>query len=568
MFVKVCTSFLAVKQPIKSLRKQSGLSYLHKVGQEPLKPLTLGLLLEQTVQNHGENLAVISRHQGKRMTYLQVLQQADRLAAGLIKSGHQKGDRVGLWAPNMLEWYITNMACARAGLIMVAINPSYRPREIEYCIKKVGIKGIICGHKFKNQDYYELLKMISPELSNSEPGKLKCKNLPSLKNVVTIADESLRGTYNYNDILDLADEESVKLIKSNQDSIKIDDPYNIQFTSGTTGHPKAVVISHFQLTNNGFFVGQRNELDKKHQTICVQVPLFHAFGIVITIGASVNNASTLVLPSPEYNPNKNLDALRDERCTVIHGTPTMYVDLVNVQKKKERKKYLQKLQFLEVPLLATSVQGNSVYGMSETTAVAFQSMPNDDENTSVTTVGHLQEHLEAKVVDDNDRIVPLGTPGELCIRGYISMLEYWEDQEKTKEILGSDKWLRTGDQVVLDENGYCRIVGRLKEMIIRGGENIFPKEIEDFLNTHPNIIETHVIGLPNERLGEEVCACVRVKENCTLTLEELRSFCQGQIASFKIPSALEIIESFPVTTSGKIQKFKLIEKVLSGKSKK
>ncbi|KAJ8969599.1 hypothetical protein NQ317_011313 [Molorchus minor] len=547
MSLKVYTGLLVLRKPIK-LRRTA-------------ETFTLGLLLEQTVKTHGNYDAIVSSHQNKKMTYSEVLDQVDRLAAGFLRIGYQIGDKVGLWAPNLIEWYIANLACARAGCVMVAINPAYQPKEIEYCINKVGINAIICGHKFKTQNYYEFLNSICPELAQSDPGNLRSRSLPSLRSVVTIADEDLSGTHNYNEVLNMANAELIHRIRSHQRDIKIDDPCNIQFTSGTTGMPKAAVISHFHLVNNGFFVGKRNELDKKHHKICVQVPLFHAFGTIITISASLNYGSTLVLPSAGFDPQRSLDVLKEERCTIIHGTPTMYVDLVNAQKERREKinaeiaisggALCSSYLFKEMINFLGLRKVKSVYGLSETTAVVFQSLHDDDEYKSTCTVGYLQEHVEVKVVDKDNNIVPIGTAGELCVRAYGNMLGYWNDDEKTKEMIGADRWLKTGDQFILEENGYGRVVGRLKEMIIRGGENIFPKEIEDLLNTHPNIVETYVIGLQHERLGEEVCACIRIKENCTVTIEEIKKYCSGNIAHFKIPSVLKIVDGFPKTTSGK-----------------
>ncbi|XP_018564379.1 acyl-CoA synthetase family member 2, mitochondrial isoform X2 [Anoplophora glabripennis] len=500
MLCRLQNRILILKSDVRSLRRQSKLSYLHNVGSEPLRPLTIGRLLESTVEKHGANYAVISKHQNKKLTYSEVFDEANRLAAGLTALGLKNGDRVGIWAQNIIEWYVAFLACARAGYFTVTINPAYQPRELEYCINKVGIKSIICGHKFRKQDYYEVLTHACPELPCSEPGKLKSSQLPTLQSVVTICDETLRGTYNYEEVLELATEDSINFIKKNQDQIKIDDPVNIQLTSGTTGHPKAAVVSHFGLVNNGFYVGKRNELGKKHHRICVLVPLFHAFGTVITISASLNYGATLVLPSDGFDPNKSLDAIKEENCTIIHGTPTMYVDLVRVQKER-REKISPEIAvaggapcspslFKDMLNVIGVKKVKSVYGLSETTAVVFQSMLDDNEYRSTATVGHIHDHIEAKVVDADDKIVPIGTPGELCTRGYSNMLGYWEDDNKTKEMMGQDRWLRTGDQFIMGEDGYGRIVGRLKEMIIRGGENIFPKEIEDYLNTHPHILES------------------------------------------------------------------------------
>ncbi|RZC39358.1 acyl-CoA synthetase family member 2, mitochondrial, partial [Asbolus verrucosus] len=493
-----------------------------------------------------------------------VLLQADKLAAGFKSLGLEKNDRLGLWTPNLIEWYITKMACARAGLIMVGLNPSYQPPEMEYCINKVGIKAIVCGDNFKSQDFHQNLVTIAPELEKSDPGKLKSAKIPSLKTVITISTNQKKGAYNFEEILDLATNDSLSNIKKYQYCISSDDPCNLQFTSGTTGKPKAALTSHFNMVNNGFYIGKRNEFHRKHHIICLQVPFFHAFGTVISVIAALNHGSTLVLPTDGFNPDKSLDAIKEEACTVIHGTPTMYVDLV--QKQEERQENISPEiavagGALCAPQLFKKMLNvlKSVYGLTETTAVVFQSLPTENEDKATTTVGHVSEHMEVKVIDKDNNVVPCGTAGELCIRSYCNMLGYWDDEEKTKELMGSDRWLKTGDQFILEEDGYGKVVGRLKEMIIRGGENIFPKEIEEFLNTHPDILETHVIGLPHERLGEEVCAYIRIKPGSNVTFQDVVKFCKGKLSHFKIPSQIRVVEQFPKTLSGKIQKFKLKE---------
>ncbi|KAH0815700.1 hypothetical protein GEV33_007091 [Tenebrio molitor] len=483
------------------------LSYKHNLGEEPLRHITVGTLLKETAWKFGDRKAVISKHQNKSLTFAEALVEADKLAAGFRTLGLEKNDRVGLWAPNLVEWYITKLACARSGLIMVGLNPAYQPPEMEYCINKVGIKAIVCADKFKNADFYEKLITIAPELDKSDPGKLRSNKVPSLETVITTSENKKIGAFNFGEVLDLATENSIRNIQKYQKYITADDPCNLQFTSGTTGKPKAALTSHFTMVNNSFYIGKRNELNLKHHTICLQVPFFHAFGTVISVMAALNHGSTLVLPTDGYNPDKSLDAIVEEKCTVIHGTPTMYVDLVHKQEERKEnispeiavsggalcaphlfKKMLNVLNVKKV---------KSVYGLTETTAVVFHSLVTENEEKAVSTVGHVGEHLEVKVIDKEGNLVPCGSAGELCIRGYCNMLGYWEDEEKTKEMMGQDKWLKTGDQFVLEEDGYGKVVGRLKEMIIRGGENIFPKEIEEFLNTHPDILETYVNTLPD-----------------------------------------------------------------------
>lgn len=552
---------------LKQIKKYHKLSYVHNPGTDRLRPLTVGKILEVAANRFSDRIAILAKAQNQQLTYQEVLDKADKLAAGLKKVGLNPGDRVGIWAPNLIEWYVTHMACARGGYILVNINPAYQPPELEYCINKVGVKCVISDYKFKSQNYYNIFNEICPEISTSEPGKLKCKRTPSLESIIITTQEDLRGALKFQEVIESASEAEIDNIDKLQDRIDPDHPCHIQFTSGTTGKPKAAIQSHFHLVNNSFFIGKRNELDRKHHKICVQVPFFHVFGTDITIGASVNHGATLVIPSPGYDPEKSLDAIRDEKCSIIHGTPTMYVDLVNQQRNRKEDispeiavcggALCSPHLFRQMKDILGVNKVKSVYGLTETTAVVFQTLPNDDEYQSTSTVGCVGDHLEAKIIDLEGNIVPRGTQGELCIRGYCNTLGYWQDEEKTKELVGPDRWLKTGDQFVIEESGHGRIVGRLKEIIIRGGENIFPREIEDLLNTHPDILETHVIGLPHERLGEEICACIRTT-NQSLSLEDIKTFCKGKVAHFKIPSKLKIVEGFPKTASGKIQKFKLI----------
>ncbi|CAG9771986.1 unnamed protein product [Ceutorhynchus assimilis] len=555
----------------KCLVKFRNYSYLHNPGSEPLRSLTIGKLLEESAQKYGERTALVSRSQNKRFTYQEALDQADRLAAGFRTLGLNMGDRIGIWAPNIAEWYLTHMACARGGFVLVNINPAYQPMELQACINSVGVKALVCAHKFKDDNYYEHLLKLAPEIQKCQAGRLFSKALPTLETIIVPSDEELSGTFKYDDVVNLASEVEIQNIRNLQNFINPDGVCHLQFTSGTTGVPKSPQQTHFQIVNNSYSIGKRNELDKRHHTLCMLGPFFHAFGTVIVLCSAVNHGATLVLPAPGYDPDKALDAIRDEKCSVILGTPTMYVDIVNRQKIRQENinpeiavsggACCSPHLFREMKEILKLKKVKSVYGLTEVTAVAFQSLYDDDEYQSTSTVGYVGDHLEVKVVDEKGHTVPRGTPGELLIRGYSTTLGYWQNEEKTKELIGPDKWLRTGDQFILEENGYGKVVGRLKEMVIRGGENIFPAEVEDFLNTHPGILETHVIGVPHERLGEEVCACVRLRPGHQLTLDDLKLFCKGNLANFKIPSKLKIVESFPKTTSGKIQKYKLINNI-------
>ncbi|XP_044753379.1 medium-chain acyl-CoA ligase ACSF2, mitochondrial [Coccinella septempunctata] len=545
------------------------LSYLHQVGKEPLQYMTLGQLLEKSALTYGDRDLMKSLHQKKKLTYATALEECDRLAAGLLKIGLKKGDRIGLWCPSLIEWFTVQYACARAGFILVALNPSYQVPEIEYSINKVGVKCIICPDKVRKTDYYDMLCTLIPELQTSEVGKLDSPKVPSLRSIVSISEDSHKGTYNYYDIASCSDQSIINSIKKNQNSISPDSAYSVLFSSGTTGKPKAAVVSHFSHVNNAIVIGRRMELDRKQHKICMMVPFFHSFGINITVGSCVTYGSTVVLPSPTYNPEANLAAISEEKCTIVHGTPTMHLDLITEQRKKNRDispeiavtggAPVSPHQFNTMLDVLKLKSVKSIYGLTETTCMVFTSNPGDDLEKSTATVGLLGDHTEVKVVDAEGNIVPFGTPGELYVRGYTIMKEYWGEKEKTAETIDKDGWLKTGDQFVISKDGYGRIVGRLKDMIIRGGENIFPKEIEDILIKHPDVIEVHVIGLPDERLGEEVCACIKLKQNSGVSKTDIIEFCKDKMAHFKIPKYLHFVNEFPKTASGKVQKYILVK---------
>lgn len=479
-------------------------SYIHNVGKDPLVYRTVGQQIELSASDFGSTEAIVSVHEDKRYTFGSLLPEVDRLAAGFRKLGLKKGDAIGIWAPNYIHWYLTLLAAARAGLTSVGLNPAFQGLEMEYCLKKVDIKAIVAPESFKSTNYYEILRDICPELALSEPGKIRSEKFPHLQSVIINSQQSLKGTLSFDELLDLSNATEQAEIGKLQREISPEQPCNVQFTSGTTGQPKAALLSHYSLINNGIHVGERNQL--AGERICVQVPLFHAYGVSITIMSALTKGSTIVLPAAGFSPKDSLEAIVKERCTIIHGTPTMHVDLIETQRKLQLplppvKKAITGGAVVSPQLIKDmrNVLGvkavHSVYGLTETTAVVFQSVPGEQEDRVLNSVGFLVDHLEAKIIDAQGCVVPFGQPGELCVRGYLTMLGYHGDEAKTKEIYGQDRWLHTGDQFVLQEDGYGRIVGRLKEMIIRGGENLFPKEIEDFLNAMPQVVEAHVGSL-------------------------------------------------------------------------
>lgn len=540
---------------------------MHCIGEEPLVHRTVGQQFDISVEKYGNIEAIVSRDEEKRLTFSALRDQVDRLAAGFLKIGLETGDRVGIWAPNYLHWYLTMLAASRAGLVSVGINPAFQAPEVLYCLNKVGIKALVAPDTFKSQDYYNILETIDPKLKSFKAGHIKSDKFPSLRSLIINSKEQQAGAFKFNDLLAMSSD--LESLRKTMPSIQPDFPCNIQFTSGTTGSPKAAVLTHNNIVNNGLTCGRRNEYE--NQIVCNQNPLFHVFGVIISIMACISKGATLVLPTAGYSPEQTLKAIVEEKCTVIHGTPTMYVDLI--KKQEELKLPMNSVKYAVTggapcpPTLYADIKKvfglekvKTIYGLTETTCCTFQSLPKESDEQMKTTVGHLHDHVEVKVVDENGNMVPFGERGELMVRGYCNMYEYYGDEDKTKEVKLKDGWLKTGDQFILREDGYGVIVGRLKEMVIRGGENIFPKELEDFLSLHPDIVETYVIGVPDERMGEELCAFVRLKDGSTLDIENtLKKYCKGKIAHFKVPKHIRIVDSFPKTASGKVQKFKLRE---------
>ncbi|XP_003402466.2 medium-chain acyl-CoA ligase ACSF2, mitochondrial isoform X1 [Bombus terrestris] len=529
-------------------------------GSVPLIDEPIGKLIGTAAERWPDRECVVSLHQNIRLTFSDVIQRADRLAAGLMKLGMKRGDRLGLWGPNDVEWLITYMCASRAGFILVAINPNYQMDELIHCIQKVGVKAVISPDNFKTQDYPRML--------------LQAQQMcPTLEHIIIYSKDHVTGTRRFIDVEELATRIETQWVAAEQGQISCHDGSNIQFTSGTTGRPKATLISHRSVMNNSKQAAVKAELTVDHK-VCLNVPFFHVFGIIKGLMCMLHAGITLVLPARSFNPVKSLEAIVREKCNVVYGTPTMWINLLDVQQR-----------FQPPPItLACGVTGGApaspelfkkirkcfnfdnmktIYGLTETTAVIFQTLPNENNELTENTVGHLADHVEAMIVDENGNTVPFGTPGELWIRGYCTMMKYWNDKEATEKTLTKDGWLMTGDQFVLRSDGYGQIVGRLKDMIIRGGENIFPKEVEDVLMTHPLVAEAQVIGAYDEVYGEEVCACVRLQEGASLRKEELREYCKGRMAHFKIPRYIEFVTEYSKTASGKIQKYKLKQQMES-----
>ncbi|CAD6208854.1 GSCOCG00010683001-RA-CDS [Cotesia congregata] len=533
------------------------LSYRSNPGKEPIIDTTVGKLFEQVSKEFPNRECVVSVEQDNtRLTYSQVLERADKLAAGLKKLNINYGDRVGVWGPNHYQWLISFIGIARAGCIMVGINPAYQQNELNYSLNKVQVNTVIAPDKFRSQDYGKMLR----EAKN---------NCSALKNIILWTDKAIPGTYKFSDVESLASKIEIEGIAATQNEISPYDGCNIQFTSGTTGFPKAPLISHKSFVNNGRMTVYRSQLMNYHHKACLNVPFFHAFGMIHGCMVAFNTGMTLVLESPTFNPKKSIETIVKEKCTLAYGTPTMWVNMLDMQDRL--KAPISSLHLTATggaiisPELIKKIRNtfkvekpSIIYGLTESTAVVFHSVPGDPPELNDYTVGYLHDHLEAMVVDDNGSPVPIGKPGELWTRGYSTMIGYWNDKENTSKTITDNGWLKTGDKFILHSNGYGEVIGRLKDMIIRGGENIFPKEIEGFLETHSDILEAQVFGVNDDVYGEEICACIRLKESKTkLTADDIKKFAKGKISNFKIPRYIEFVDEFPKTTSGKIQKFKL-----------
>ncbi|XP_027850755.2 medium-chain acyl-CoA ligase ACSF2, mitochondrial-like [Aphis gossypii] len=549
-------------------------SYMCGASSEPLKPYTIGGVFNDAVQQTPDREFLVSRHENKRFTFAAINSEVDKLCRSFNAIGLKHGDRVGIWMPNRAFYYTAIIATARLGLILVNINPAYQSDELKHSLTLAEVKCLIIIEKFKTQNYPEILEKVDPEIWKRPPNTpVKSKTLPMLKSVIFDSENSFNGAYNLQTFLDMGFNTDYSIPK-----IQPDEGCNIQFTSGTTGKPKAALLNHFGLINNAYFIMKRlgiyddNNKGKLHK-FCCPMPLFHAFALSIAVVAPMVTKSTVYLPSAHFDSKATVDVITKDKCTLIFGTPTIYFDSMSAFEKLPPEQQDNDLKIAITggatcsPNLMNKFKNMfprakllSLFGMTETSPCSFLNFINDSNERIMSTMGFIQDHVEAKVVDTNGDMVPFGTPGELLIRGYLKMNGYFNDEEKTKETIDSNGWLHTGDQFVLYEDGYGNHVGRLKEMIIRGGENLFPKEIEYFLESHPLIAQIQVYGVPDQRMGEEVCASVIVKEGASVTEADIKAYCKGKIAHFKIPKYIFIEkDGFPMTASGKVQKFRLRE---------
>ncbi|MBL8266897.1 AMP-binding protein [Steroidobacter sp.] len=549
------------------------LSYVCGTGTVPLLYKTVGAVLEDAARRWGERTALIVRQQNIRWTYRELNEAADRFAAGLLKLGLQPGDRVGIWSPNRYEWVLTQFATAKAGLILVNVNPAYRTSELEFALNKVGCKALILAPNFKSSDYVGMLRQLAPELATSAVGDLHAARLPTLRTVILTDDARVPGFMPFGALETLGTDVERARVNELRGLLQPEDDINIQFTSGTTGLPKGATLTHHNIVNNGYFVASHMAFTHE-DSLCIPVPLYHCFGMVMGVLGCVTHGAAMVFPAEAFEPGAVLEAVSAEKCTALYGVPTMFIAELDHPKFRE-----YDLSSLRTGVMAGAPcpvevmkrviadmhmsQVTIAYGMTETSPVSFQSRSDDSIERRVSTVGRIHPHLEVKIVDTEGRVVPLGERGELLTRGYSVMTGYWDDAEKTRQSIDAQGWMHTGDLAVVDAEGYCNITGRVKDLIIRGGENISPREVEEFLYRHPQVQDVQVFGIPDQRYGEVVCAWIKLKGGDPCDVETIRLFCREQIAHFKVPQHIRFVEQFPMTVTGKIQKFVMREQMIA-----
>ncbi|MDR6937795.1 AMP-binding protein [Luteibacter sp. 3190] len=546
-------------------------SYVHGASDTPLLGETVGALLDRIVARWPERPALVVRAQGIRWTYARFAEEVERVAAGLLALGLEPGDRVGIWAPNRAEWVVAQFAAPKAGLILVNINPAYRSHELAYSLNKVACRALILPRSFKASHYLEILLGLAPELASAPAGRWRAAALPDLRHVILLDDEAAPGTLRWQDIAaDAAARERLAVVEA---ALSFDDPVNIQFTSGTTGAPKGATLTHHNIVNNGFFIGEAMRLTEEDR-LCIPVPFYHCFGMVLGNLACVTHGACMVIPGEGFDALATLETVAEERCTALHGVPTMFIAELEHPRFRE----------FDLTSLRTGIMAGSpcpievmrrvvrdmhmadvtiAYGMTETSPVSFQTVADDPLDLRVSTVGRVHPHVEVKIVDEAGRVVPRGTPGELLTRGYSVMRGYWNDDENTRRALDDARWMHTGDLAVLDDDGYCSIVGRLKDMIIRGGENIYPREIEEFLYGHPDIQDVQVFGVPDAKFGEQVCAWICMRDGARLTVAAVQDYCRRHLAYFKVPHYVRFVDTFPMTVTGKVQKYLMREAMVA-----
>jgi fatty-acyl-CoA synthase len=534
---------------------------------------TIGQFFDTVVERQPNHEALVSRHQNVRFTYRELDRESRRLGSALLRAGLVTGDRVGIWAHNGYEWLLMQIATAKAGIILVNINPAYRVTELEYALNKVGCKMLVTMTAYKTSDYIGIVRALAPEVQHATPGQLDAARAPTLKHIVHLGPDAIAGMSTFDALLASGDADDPALSRAGA-LLKATDPINIQFTSGTTGFPKGATLTHRNILNNGFFIGEAMRLTDSDR-LCIPVPLYHCFGMVLGNLACLTHGACIVYPNDGFDPLTVLEAVQAERCTGLHGVPTMFIAELAHPRFREfdysslrtgimagspcpievMKRVVEEMHMHEVTI---------AYGMTETSPVSCQSSTQTPLDKRVSTVGTVQPHLEIKVIDPvSGDTLPVGATGELCTRGYSVMHGYWGEAEKTREAIDSDGWMHTGDLATMDEDAYVNIVGRIKDMVIRGGENIYPREVEEFLYRHPAISDVQVVGVPDSKYGEELCAWVILKTGQSATEEEVRAFCKNNIAHYKVPRYVRFVDGFPMTITGKIQKFVMREVMMT-----
>ncbi len=549
------------------------LTLSHDIGDTaaPLIEVTMGQHFEAMAQRFPDREALVSRHQNVRMSYRELDRESNRLASALLRCGIAQGDRVGIWAHNGAEWLLMQIATAKVGIVLVNINPAYRVTELEYALNKVGCKMLVTMTAFKTSDYLGIVRELAPEVDTCTPGALQARRAPLLKTVVQLGTEEVAGMMTFAALLATGEVQDPAVGKLGA-SLNATDAINIQFTSGTTGFPKGATLTHRNILNNGFFIGEAMKLTEADR-LCIPVPLYHCFGMVLGNLAALTHGSTIVYPNDGFDPLTVLETVQAEKCTALHGVPTMFIaelaqprfaqfDLSSLRTGimagspcpiEVMKKVVSDMHMNEVTI---------AYGMTETSPVSCQSTTSTPLDKRVSTVGLVQPHLEIKVIDpETGQTVAIGETGEFCTKGYSVMHGYWGDEEKTREAIDRDGWMHTGDLATMDAEGYVNIVGRIKDMVIRGGENVYPREIEEFLYQHPAVSDVQVIGVPDEKYGEELCACIILKPGTQASAEDIRAFCTGKIAHYKVPRHIKFVQTFPMTITGKVQKFVMREEI-------
>jgi len=546
-------------------------SFVSGTSAQPLVHHTVDGVLKAALSTGASRPALVVSHQARRLSFAELDAEVERVARGFLACGLQPGERVGIWAPNCVEWILTMFAAARAGLILVNINPAYRTSELAFALQHVGCRALVFAPRFKSSDYAAILNSLIPELPGASAGRLRSQGLPELRLLVQIGEQPIAGSLSFEALKAAGGWAEASALAAIAQRTDADDVFNIQFTSGTTGLPKGATLTHFNIVNNGFFVGEGMRLTPADR-VCIPVPLYHCFGMVLGVLAAMTHGALSVLPCDSFEPLAVLESVQRERCTALHGVPTMFISELDHPRFGEfdlgslrtgimagspcpiaiMRRVLAEMHMPEVTIC---------YGMTETSPVSFQSQADDSLERRVSTVGRVHPHVQVKIIDADGRVTPRGTPGELLTRGYSVMRGYWNEPERTHEVIDAAGWMHSGDLAVIDAQGYCNIVGRVKDMIIRGGENVYPREIEEYLYRHPKVLDVAVVGVPDRKYGEEVGAIIRLREGVTAQPEEIVEFCRGQIAHYKVPRYVRFVSSFPMTVTGKVQKYLIREQL-------